>query len=346
MVNNRCLTDCIYCYADKKQSKILPFERVKSIIEEANEYSIQSFGIIGGEFFLYPHWRKLLAELKRYNYKPTIISTKVPLKEDDIKDFIPYNIPLQISLDSIKQETLNQIVGKIPNYAEKMLSSIETVSKYGKFQIATVLTKFNDSLDELKRIHDFLLKIDNLSRWEVRVGFKSLYSKANFNEIKTTDEKIKLIEEWIHTQKEKSDMNILWSPGQKSKFFRAKDGSQSFEGARCSANYTHMVILPDGKVTICEQLYWKPQFIIGDITKQSISEIWTSEKALMLANLTERDYSSESLCKHCSIRSACDSHQNKCYTNIIKMYGDSHWDFPDPRCIYAPKKSYADELYF
>ena len=29
-----------------------------------------------------------------------------------------------------------------------------------------------------------------------------------------------------------------------------------------------MYILPDGKVTICEELYWNEHFIIGDVTKQ------------------------------------------------------------------------------
>jgi len=28
---------------------------------------------------------------------------------------------------------------------------------------------------------------------------------------------------------------------------------------------------------------------------------------------------------------------NSCYTNIIKVYGEEHWDYPDPRCAKAPR---------
>lgn len=37
--------------------------------------------------------------------------------------------------------------------------------------------------------------------------------------------------------------------------------------------------MPDGKVTICEELYWHPHFIIGDLKKQTLKEIWNSQKA-------------------------------------------------------------------
>ena len=46
-------------------------------------------------------------------------------------------------------------------------------------------------------------------------------------------------------------------------------------------------VLPDGKVSACEQLYWHPQFIIGDLKKQSIEEIWNSPKAWELYNLSK-----------------------------------------------------------
>ncbi len=47
-------------------------------------------------------------------------------------------------------------------------------------------------------------------------------------------------------------------------------GSRCFKVSECSALTTHMFILPDGKVTVCEQLYWHPQFIIGNVTTQSL----------------------------------------------------------------------------
>ena len=28
---------------------------------------------------------------------------------------------------------------------------------------------------------------------------------------------------------------------------------------------------------------------------------------------------------------------NRCWAEVIKAYGDEHWDYPDPRCKLAPK---------
>jgi len=338
MVTNKCLTNCIYCYADRNvKCKNLDFAEVEKIIDDAYNLKIHTFNVDGGDFFLYPHWRKLLEKLKNCEYRPEIISTKYPISEIDIKDFAKYNISLQVSLDSINQEVLNKIVGKISDYAEKMKRTLNTLDTYIPFQIATILTKYNSSIAELEKMYDLFKGYKNIRRWEIRVGFKSLYSKKNFEEIKIEEKEIKAIEKWISTKQKVSKFEIQWSPGREVNFFKAKNGSKDFAGSRCSADTLHIFILPDGKVTICEQLYWKKNFIIGDLKQNSISEIWNSDRALFFANITQKDYSQDSACKNCSIFKECRSNMNNCYANILKVYGDEHWDYPDPRCAKAPR---------
>lgn len=350
MFNNHSFTNCIYCYADKQTScGQMPLEYFEKVLEEADRYGVSSLGVLGGEFFLYPHWRDVLEKMKDKCYMPSLISTKVPMREKDILDFGKYPIALQVSLDSVCQQTLDNMVGNINNYAKRMQESLLCIDKYRgecNFQIATVLTKYNGTIEELEKLFAFVSKLKNLSRWEIRVGFKSLYSKSEFDEMKLPKERFSVIEEWIENKKKTSDMNILWSKGQNQNFFQAKEGASSFVGARCSANYSHMVILPNGDVTICEQLYWNPRFLLGNIVKQDISEIWNSPKALALAHHRADSYSEDSSCKRCSLQEKCDSVQNKCYANILKVDGDEHWDYPDPRCCYAPRAEKAINSYF
>lgn len=327
----------------------MPLEYFEKVLEEADRYGVSSLGVLGGEFFLYPHWRDVLEKMKDKCYMPSLISTKVPMREKDILDFGKYPIALQVSLDSVCQQTLDNMVGNINNYAKRMQESLLCIDKYRgecNFQIATVLTKYNGTIEELEKLFAFVSKLKNLSRWEIRVGFKSLYSKSEFDEMKLPKERFSVIEEWIENKKKTSDINILWSKGQNQNFFQAKEGASSFVGARCSANYSHMVILPNGDVTICEQLYWNPRFLLGNIVKQDISEIWNSPKALALAHHRADSYSEDSSCKRCSLQEKCDSVQNKCYANILKVYGDEHWDYPDPRCCYAPRAEKAINSYF
>lgn len=94
-------------------------------------------------------------------------------------------------------------------------------------------------------------------------------------------------------------------------------------------------ILPDGKVSICEQLYWLPQFIIGDLRKQTFEEIWNSQKALDLFNM-ERSLFKKSPCLSCKIIDVCNKRHRRCIVKTIKAYGTDKWNYPDPRCEYAP----------
>lgn len=86
MFNNICVTNCIYCYQDKSHVAkcTIPLERIKELIREAYKLNVNTFDVIGGEFFLYKYWRDVLAELRRYGYNP-YLSTKMPLQENDVQ---------------------------------------------------------------------------------------------------------------------------------------------------------------------------------------------------------------------------------------------------------------------
>jgi radical SAM protein with 4Fe4S-binding SPASM domain len=241
-------------------------------------------------------------------------------------------------LDAIEPDKLIQILNVKSDYAERIQQTINWLEKYEiNFQVSTVLTKYNEGIENLTALHNFLSKFKKIRRWEIRIAFKSLYSRGDFDEIKITKESVGLIDEWVENIKKTSPVNIQWSRGQSDNYFKTEEGSRKFIGNRCSATYSNMVILPDGKVTICEQLYWNPRFIVGDLTKQSIDEVWNSPRALELAFPKKEHFRDVSNCKKCSIFDKCYSFPNKCYADVLKGYGDENWDFPDPRCAKAPE---------
>lgn len=55
MVNNVCMTNCIYCYEykDKVCNCEIPLERILELIRESRKLHVRTFDVIGGEFFLY-----------------------------------------------------------------------------------------------------------------------------------------------------------------------------------------------------------------------------------------------------------------------------------------------------
>lgn len=339
MVTNRCATNCLYCYADKKTNpSLLSIEEVRYFCKDAKENGIPSITLSGGEVFMHPRWYELLKAFIDYGFKPDLISTKVPLTEDTIIKIKELNIKIQISLDAFDSTTLSKILNVKSDYFEKIKQTILNLDRYGiDFQIATVITNINDEIRNLEYLHVFIKKLKNLTRWEIRIAFRSLYSRDDFDTFKVSQQKTEELETWVKSVKINSPVNILWVPNSGKKYRAGKEGSRSFMGSRCSANFSHMVILPDGKVTICEQLYWNPRFIIGNIKNNSISEIWNSPRALYLANIPQSNIREDNVCSDCTLYSKCSAYPNKCYADVLKAYGDDNWDFPDPRCNKAPQ---------
>ncbi|ALS10062.1 hypothetical protein ABE82_26235 (plasmid) [Paenibacillus peoriae] len=108
-----------------------------------------------------------------------------------------------------------------------------------------------------------------------------------------------------------------------------------WERAYCTANRRGVVVLPDGKVTICEELYNHEHFIIGDLTKQTLLEVWNSPKALELA-YPQQAAVSNGPCHDCSDFQRCHEGLGRCVREALKAYGyDQHYA-PDPRCPRAP----------
>ncbi len=339
MVNNTCATDCVYCYADKSvKATPIAFERLKTIVEEARELNVTKFAVVGGEVLLYKQWKELFRLLQENNLGETMISTKVPIDEETVIALKEFDLRVQISLDAINSSRLQQILNVGSTYAEKIRHTIGLLEKHQvTFQVATVLTKYNHCIEDLNAIYKFLSQFERLRRWEIRVAFKSLYSRGDFDKFKLSHEDVNQVDVWVKDVQQKTKMHILWSSSAENKYFKGEKGSRSFQGSRCSANYSNLFILPDGKVSICEQLYWNPRFIIGDLTKQSIKEIWNSPEALRLAFPRREDFRESSVCKTCGLFDECMDFPNRCIADVLKGYGMDNWDYPDPRCCKAPQ---------
>lgn len=104
----------------------------------------------------------------------------------------------------------------------------------------------------------------------------------------------------------------------------------------CSGNLNALYILPDGKVTICEELYWHPHFIIGDLKKQTLKEIWNSQKAKDIFYLKQSSIPSDSPCSSCQDFFECRKYKHICWRDTILAYGADKWYYPDISCPKAP----------
>lgn len=342
MLTNSCVTKCVYCYADT-QTKVKSFlstDRLLNIIEEASSIGVKNINLAGGEIFLLKDWGVILKKLIEKGFSPDIISTKYPINESIIHELkcSKYRNRLQISLDSLNRNVLTAMLDVKRDYVDKVKEGLFLLEKNQiPFQITTVLTKYNTDALLIMEIFDFISSFKMLQSWELRPVSASLYRRDNFDDIKAKKEDIESLFDLLKRRIVSiSPFNIrLITETIDKEYYKESRGSRFFKGAKCSALNTHMFVLPDGKVTICEQLYWNPRFLIGDLTSQSIKDIWTSDRAIFLTNVNRLMIQTKSSCKNCDILCDCFSN-SRCWADIIKSYGDQCWDFPDPRCSYAP----------
>lgn len=351
MFNNICYTDCIYCYEDKsvKMHCQIPFERIIELIHEARKLNVITFDVVGGEFFLYDKWREVLAELRKYDFDP-YLSTKMPIGEEDVKLLADLKVhDIQVSLDSLIEEHLIRSIRVKEGYVERMNSFLDLLDKYGiPVMLHTVLTQYNDTVEDMASIYDVLKRHKNIHDWHIVKGEETLYPRTDYTHIEISPIAMKTIADWFGELKKTAAFPIVYPeiPTQETTQQlltqeeemrkQEKDMESFFSRAYCSGLFTSLYILPTGKVTICEQLYWQnPRFYVGDVMKNSLEEIWNSKESNDLFYLKQSDIPEDSLCHICKDFSKCREGRQVCYREIIKKYGKDKWYYPDVACPYA-----------
>lgn len=179
----------------------------------------------------------------------------------------------------------------------------------------------------------------NLKGIKIVPAAYSMYNPIeNFNDIKASTLDINYIKQYVDSlNSEKSfDFDIIFDEPECQYMYTSEYKAERFpKRAYCTANQRAFNILPDGKVTICEELYWNPYFIIGDLSVDTIESVWNSERALELYNLSQDSVDKNSKCTSCQLFNDCRHNNRVCWKLVVAAYGQDKCDFPDPRCPLA-----------
>jgi radical SAM protein with 4Fe4S-binding SPASM domain len=342
VINTFCATDCIYCYANRKEKyKPLSTEKILSIIKEAYEIGITDFDITGGEIFLQKDWDIILDKLHTYGFTSNL-STKVPLSKVMVDKFVKTGFQeLQVSIDSFDPE-LQYGNLKVANfYVDKMKESLTYLDSRGiKLIIKGTQTNNTLTTKNIGEVIDFIKTLKNVKRYMITVIGCSLYkSNEEYHRIKPPLKQIEKMLNFIAKKRKEVNFEITFDDQQILKK-ELCNYSKFKERSLCTGNVNGIVVLPDGKITICEELYWNKHFIIGDLAKSSIKEAWNSEKAISLWNLNQKEIPKKSACSSCQDFNNCRKGKGVCWKMIVKGYDWDNYLYPDPRCPKAPELIY------
>ena len=198
---------------------------------------------------------------------------------------------LQISLDTLVKDHLLKIVHRKEDYYDKIRLTLDLLEKYDiDTYIHSIISSQNSEIIDMRSLYDYIKDKHNIKVWRIDPATYSIpKGEAKFIQFRAKSEDLARLSDFFRSNS--FNMPVRYSSLALSTQRPAKRQIHSadfFKNRRlCTANYSSLFVLPDGKVTICEQLYWNPRFIVGDVTKQSLAEIWNSEKALNLYYLQQ-----------------------------------------------------------
>ena len=345
MVNTMCFVDCIYCYADcrNRMDCIIPQNCIEKLIADCRKNGVRTFDLMGGEVFMYKNWQWLIKKMTHYGFTP-YISTKIPIPLKIICEIQNLGIPiLQISLDSFEptiiEKNLNITDGI--NYIKKMRYTLENARNKGlKINIHSVITNYNKSITHLTKFIEELSQYSNINSLQISIVGESLY-KHGFQNIKLQQKDAMKLEQFISENRTNYLININFSSNySKSMFFddfNVKESKFRNRGL-CTGNVRQVYILPNGDVTICEELMFHPKFILGNIIQDDLQTIWKRNNLMYLEDINTYK---NSICGKCMSFDTCKkgiASKGVCWKEILHAYGEDKWNYPDPKCPYAPKK--------
>lgn len=278
-ITGKCTLNCSYCYAQNVVCKNLPYDKAMVIAQEIIDLGVFSISIEGGEPLLHPKWFEITKLFLEAGLEVAVLTNGTICDNQTIDYFVKLNkksdlFTIQVSLDSDNYEINDLTRGKGKQVLDNLIKMIENGLEP---VLATVVSS--------KNINNIFRMVDNLS---------SKIKKFHFMNIMPISSGLTRI---IDFTPSKNELDVFWS----ELFSYSKNhpelsistpysitncdfGDGIFQCKGCTAGTTRATISPDAKLLPCGLC---PEWIIGDLNKNSFSDIWQSEKAKILRELSK-----------------------------------------------------------
>ena len=361
MFSNACETNCMYCYAHRRQvppQSQLSMERWIEIFHEAHSLGIEQVALSGGDTLFRKDALTLLAELIKLEML-FLVSTKCHVTPEmaghlvDIGMNVPinqYTREIQISMDGPDENTADTLAGS-PGYFQRAVDSIKNLVERGlNLRVKAVATPLNAS-----RVYEWIELLTSLG---VKSAYISSYNRSFFRHedglFLSQEDKALIGEQFKRAKSDFPGIELNMSdfvselvPEEQTSFsmtdsaeidaepgHRTKAKTKKWKDrAHCSGGRSSLTITPDGKVVLCDQAPQEGVFVVGDVTSRSIMDVWNSEDLLNFAYPPRQKFVGTA-CYDCSDRTDCHGIKGYCFRDSFFNYGSVY--APPPACPFAP----------
>ncbi|MAG07967.1 hypothetical protein CMO89_00685 [Candidatus Woesearchaeota archaeon] len=329
-ITNMCNLRCKMCgqwgetgYNIRKDSeelkKIVPLETYKKLIDDVKKLK-PFFYIWGGEPFLYPDIMPFLKYLKRQKMIAAVVTNGVKLKET-AKDLVEMGLDmLMLSLDGSREkhdeirgmrgcyDTLVEGIEEIRKEKEKLgkkkpyIMLLSTISRYNADNLEEIFEEAKNLLADGLIIYYSWFTTPEIGMQHTKImenklgctpfawkGYVGSSSKVNTGALSSTVSRIK---------KKKYPFFYLFipylAPEDIPKYYESPKNMFGYN--RCVSPWLTAELMPNGNVALCRDY---PDYIIGNITQDSVLNIFNSEKAKKFRNVLKEEDGLFPICARC-----------------------------------------------
>jgi radical SAM protein with 4Fe4S-binding SPASM domain len=340
-ITNRCVCDCIYCYAERRCVPEMKFARLVSLFDELSANEVYLVDIVGGDLFTHRDALRIMEEMVKRDFV-FFVSTKswISRQQADHLRELGIGIPdpvshlrrdIQVSVDSIDQECAQLLTGN-KHYVERATQTITNLVAAGLApKVKCVLTSHNASAPESLIDHFVGLGVKDFQF----VQYGRTYYRHD-DALFLSKEQKKRIRKKINDMQDKYPFaNIEYQDNKDDTLPRRKTAEQWADRAECSGGRISMLIQPNGDVTLCDQMPHSDQYAVGNVFEDGLLGSWKSKKLEQFI-YPDREKFEGTVCYTCRDFDQCHGWQGYCYRDSLFHYG-SAFDAP-PDCPRQSKK--------
>lgn len=318
-VSDCCMRDCVYCNVEKRRvspDELLSLRRWVSIAEEASSLGVHSVLLVGGDPFMRKDVTHIIEAFQTRGIK-VATATKSHISKSLANKLFRLGIQrIQYSLDSA-DPTIADSLTRSPGFFQQAVDSIGNLVDAGiKVYVNAVMTNRN-----VRGVHDLLELLRRLGVCEVflaQCGFSRFSPESS--SLLLSCEDARWLEKYTSTHSEanfrinfsaRKDPSLL-SPSERIEAWGRRPG--------CGAGIRGFVIHSDGKATLCGLGPTLPECVVGDLTRESILEVWNSHRCELLLRPPRTLFVGQP-CAECDEFHECHSGRGRCFANSYNAVG-------------------------
>jgi len=308
-ITTRCNLNCAHCYNRDMKVVDMPLERIKILLKFAEEKSVSSFVLSGGEASLHPEFDSLAKHLLESKPKiRTVVQSNGAIEQKDInllRGFKVVHLSFEPDDSNVRRSSGQKTL--------KLASKFKEAGMY----VYLFVTLHKKNIDKI----DWMVQVAN--SLSIDIGFNLCVARHIDSDLVLPIVETKRVTEKLY--KLFLERKILRFTSPLVAILQDKS-STSYIGNRggCTAGIAACVILPNGDVTPCPFLRVKA----GSIYEKDLTEIWFDSPVFNeLRNRAKFDEP----CGSCEYLSYCGGCRKNALAHTGKLTGF------DPRCFLKYK---------